>query len=295
MGGAPDSYEEYVAELEKRLNKFERFSDKATGIDDRLDLLAKIQIEQLRFLKSSNSYRPGPATGAPSYSVKMFPLDEAREDVEVGASGNSITAYTDGDISGCSIRLDNLVNDAIPLSEFRCYIPSGFQKFWLQTDAQPGKYLRLKIDRGSSLDNYNLDRPVHIETIQKVGLYLQPEWAAKEGTDKNLLAEADDVPTTLSTYVTYNVPAVKTLVITHFGFAISAEIAADRDNNQIGGAWIRNETDSETLASIGGNGGGAFILPKPAIIPGGKQFRATVQNRSNHNCVILVSAHGYEL
>lgn len=95
---------------------------------------------------------PAPLTfpGMPPYNVRTYPLDTARlaPGEEIGLSGDSITAYTNGSLVGCFIRLDSKINDAIPLNEFNpYYYPARFKEFWLETTAQAGKYLRLHIGR----------------------------------------------------------------------------------------------------------------------------------------------------
>lgn len=96
---------------------------------------------------------PPPIPAIPAmapYNVLTYKLDAAR--VAPGKKeeipGDTITAYTDGTLVGCFIRMDSPANDPIPLNEFNpYYYPAKFKKFWLTTTAQAGKYLRLHIGR----------------------------------------------------------------------------------------------------------------------------------------------------
>ena len=75
MASPPESYQAYLEELGQKLNAFERLTDKATGIDDRLDILAHLQIEQLRLFKSSVLAQPQLGAGLPAYNIRKFLLD----------------------------------------------------------------------------------------------------------------------------------------------------------------------------------------------------------------------------
>jgi len=93
---------------------------------------------------------PPPFPGLPPYNVAAYKLDTARTapGKRIDLSGDTITAYTNGTLAGCFIRLDAPGNDPLPLNEFNpYYYPAKFQKFWLETPGQPGKYLRLHIGR----------------------------------------------------------------------------------------------------------------------------------------------------
>ena len=127
----------------------------------------------------------------------------------------------------------------------------------------------------------------------KSKLYTVAEWAAKEGTDKNWLIA--DAVTAYGEYVstTYNVPAGKTLYITHASFSIYAIAAADADNNSIAYAQIQDTTAGVVEWSQGGNGGGYASFTKPIVIEAGHQFYCSVINYSNHNCCIGLMVAGY--
>ncbi len=130
---------------------------------------------------------------------------------------------------------------------------------------------------------------------QDVGIYLQPEWAALQGDDKNFSVGASNQTRGNGASASYTVTAGKTLYISGASFWIYANLAADSDKNQMGLAWLYNNTDLIYLATLGGNGGGGLSFPKPLVIPSEKEFKYFVLNRSNHNCDMYMSAWGYEI
>lgn len=71
-----------------------------------------------------------------------FPMDTARIDEEVVVEGDCLTVYTDGDLVGCSVRLNNKQNDSIPLSKYG-QIHGWYSRLFLTTSAQAGKRLLL--------------------------------------------------------------------------------------------------------------------------------------------------------
>jgi len=162
----PRTQQQYLEELEKKLTLFEQLRDRASGLDERIDVTNRLLIETVRLLTegmvlqlpgvpvSPTLYRRPAVTPPelPYYNVRKYLLDTARTEPgeEVDVPGDMITAYTDGTMDGTFIRLEETTSDAIPLNEFNPYkyIP-GFKKFWLETTAQAGKYLRLHIGRGA--------------------------------------------------------------------------------------------------------------------------------------------------
>ncbi|GAI66830.1 unnamed protein product [marine sediment metagenome] len=97
---------------------------------------------------------PLPVTYA-DYSVRKYLLDTARVEPgeRVDLPGDSLTAYTNGTLAGCYIRLDSPSADAIPLNEFNPYrYTKEWERFYLETPVQAGKYLRLHIGREASAE-----------------------------------------------------------------------------------------------------------------------------------------------
>jgi len=157
MSTTPATYEEYLAELAKKLSWFERLADSATGTDERLDLTNRLLIENLKLLREGLKVQLPPPMfpDLPHYTVMKFLLDTARlaPGDKVDMPGDMITAFTNGTLAETYIRLDSPTADAIPLNEFNPYrLTTGWQKFWLETTSQPGKYLRLHIGRAASAE-----------------------------------------------------------------------------------------------------------------------------------------------
>jgi len=73
----PRTYEEYLEELRKSLNWFERFSDALSGLDERLDLANKLLIQIANTLSALGSPAPPPALPAPiDYTDQLRTLAE---------------------------------------------------------------------------------------------------------------------------------------------------------------------------------------------------------------------------
>ncbi len=129
----------------------------------------------------------------------------------------------------------------------------------------------------------------------KSGLYLKPEWAAKERVDKNFTLLANGVGIAGLSTSSYVVPAGKTLYVVGAGLCICGFADADKDNNQIGWLYLRDVTAAVNLCGAGGNGGVSLVFNKPAVIPAGHQFDLNVYNMCNHLADIFAFAQGYEV
>lgn len=126
----------------------------------------------------------------------------------------------------------------------------------------------------------------------KRGLYLQPAWAAVEGTDKNLTVVGGNVVPGGNITLVYNVPAGKTLYITDLHAASSAStLAADGELNQIIYAVLTSVT---IRFRAGGNGGFAQALSKPTVFVAGSIVAFQIFNVSGHNCSLSGGMMGYE-
>jgi len=139
---------------------------------------------------------------------------------------------------------------------------------------------------------------VNIETdfkAQSVGVYAQPEWAAKEKVDKNFSAIAYNQARAAGSVIKYTVPEGKTLYITELSFSSYATDAGDSDLNQFSNASIYNVTDDTTPWYQGGNGGGGMSFTKPIVIEAEHEVWFTCSNRANHNCELSLSVGGYEI
>lgn len=126
----------------------QQWFDQYTSIDEHLAKLNKIltsppftrmpAIEERRMLEAGEVV---------PYIIKEYPLDTARADVEIEIEGDFILAYTDGDMTGCKVRLYNKMNDQIPLQAYNGVKVLRFFRFFLTTSAQAGKTLTLFIGR----------------------------------------------------------------------------------------------------------------------------------------------------
>ncbi len=124
---------------------------------------------------------------------------------------------------------------------------------------------------------------------QHVGIYLQPDWQVKEGTDKNLSGFAT-VPDRAATYVLdYTVPANKTLYVCQWGFNVAADI----------GVWAalqyKHNSDYTTLAANGGQVGGAHSLSKPMAIVAGDHIVVQLRQYGGSDEMGFGSVGGYEI
>lgn len=126
----------------------------------------------------------------------------------------------------------------------------------------------------------------------KSGLYLKPEWAAKEGVDKNFLGSTD-APESRGegVYADYSVPAGETLFVTQLSFLNRSVAAADSDNAQMCEAGLI--VDDIRVIITGGNGGGAIILNKPLRVNALSIVRGYAINWANHLTQTLVAYGGY--
>ncbi len=129
----------------------------------------------------------------------------------------------------------------------------------------------------------------------KSGLYLKPEWAAKEGIDKTLFAVDLTLAYGESVTALYIVPAGKTFRISGISCSTWAGAAADADNEQHCIAEIQDFTTGTYVFSQGGNGGVGHEFSVPRVIPAGHTVYCTCWNFANHSCRGVVTAWGYEV
>lgn len=288
-------YERYKGES---INTLEKLGDALTGFDERQDYTNKL-LMQILIAQGVQPLPPGEEPQIwppPSYPrVQRFPLDTARAAPGelVPLPGNVIAAYTDGSYEGLFVRIEDQGSDAIPLSEINPYYhPGPFSQFYLETTAQAGKYLRLVVASRAFLSISDLS--VHIETAQKVGIYLQPEWAAFQGLDKNFFAEANDQAFNGTVSGAYTVPTGKILYIVGMSIQSSANLVTDADKEQMIKGDL-GEAGVGTTIRIGGSGGAICMFQKPLAYTETHQFQYIAKNRANHNCDISVSIWGYEI
>jgi len=143
MSDTPLTYEAYQAQLKANTSWFERLMDNFTGSDDRLNLIAKIMLDQNSILRQA-FIEPPLVSERAEYNIRNFDLGTARTSQQIEVSGNFVTAYTDGDPSTITLRFDSEANDAMLLSNFNS-ISLPFTKLFLSNTAQSNKVLVLFI------------------------------------------------------------------------------------------------------------------------------------------------------
>ena len=127
---------------------------------------------------------------------------------------------------------------------------------------------------------------------QTVGVFLQPEWAALQRNDLIVSGWATQ---NIGTYLTvsYIVPANQVVFINQMGFSIQAELAANRNNNQIGSLVLHHGGLGIELAILGGNGGGHTSFPRPFVFEAGETVVGYVINGANHSVDVWGAFSGY--
>ncbi len=86
----------------------------------------------------------------PSYNVKEYKLDAARASIRLDLSGDHIAVWTNGVLTGCSVNINDIGSDSIPLDKFNSLnIPAGFKRIYLTTSLQPGKSIFMFIGRAA--------------------------------------------------------------------------------------------------------------------------------------------------
>lgn len=132
-------------------------------------------------------------------------------------------------------------------------------------------------------------------TAQSVGVYLQPDWQAKEGRDKNFRIEGTARGWLEGGYIAYIVPTGRTLYITGMSIVVRPSLASNSVYNHNATAYIYNATNSIFLAQISGFGGAGLTFSKPFSISTGKVFRLYIYCYSNFDCELTGYAWGYEI
>jgi hypothetical protein len=130
-------------------------------------------------------------------------------------------------------------------------------------------------------------------TSQTAGVYLQPEWSAFQGTDKEFYATGDTLA--FGNYVTvyHNVPGGKKFFLCGFAWGMRVKTATDYDHH----LWCEGGvyTSAGYKFSIPQEGGGSINLTKPLVVLGGEWIYAYAQNYSNLETHSYVSYWGYEI
>jgi len=124
--------------------------------------------------------------------------------------------------------------------------------------------------------------------LQRVGVYLKPDWEAKEGNDKNfcaVLALAQDV---WDDATEYTVPTGKTLYITD----LAAAMESTQDNIL---TTLYDETSDVTLGAISGKGGCSIVFSKPRRVPEDHVIRQRAVQNAEATVTCHITMGGYEI
>jgi hypothetical protein len=153
-----------------------------------------------------------------------------------------------------------------------------------------------------SIGNIAVD--INAQTIEKldidikaqtVGVYLQPDWAAKEGTDKQFQAAENNIEYFDAVLDSYTVPTGKTLFIT--------TLSCESDPSNIGDAQkraqlslsVHNSSTGKDVFEIGCDGGGCWTLTKPVSFSAGTLVLFCLQNLADHKRHLRIHVYGYEI
>lgn len=129
----------------------------------------------------------------------------------------------------------------------------------------------------------------------KSGLYLMPEWAAKEATDKNFYGFAVNQPGGQSVLVEYTVPADKTLYITQMSAATFPSAGTNIELVSISDMRIYDATALQNLWVQGISVGGGIVFPKPIVCPSAHLIQMRNFNWSANNKDLFIVVGGYEI
>lgn len=129
----------------------------------------------------------------------------------------------------------------------------------------------------------------------KSGLYLKPEWAAKEATDKSFSGSGTNKAAGVGIEALYAVTAGKKLYVVSIGVTSYAYAVANAELNQMVLGFVLNDTLGTILGAIGGNGGAFAQYNKVLVIDGGQTVSLSALNASGHACNLGLSVQAYEV
>jgi len=164
-----------------------------------------------------------------------------------------------------------------------------------------GQYITLDINIESVAADVTLNVNITASAVtinmdivaQSVGVYLQPEWAAKQGQDKNFAGYTENTVRFGTASVEYTVPSGKTLYMYAITGASNAYVDSNSELNQM--CMVQIQVNATPMASIGGNGGAGMNFSKPYKLAAGQVLTLICENMSNHTCDLRIAANGYEL
>jgi hypothetical protein len=122
---------------------------------------------------------------------------------------------------------------------------------------------------------------------QNIGISLQGDWAAQQGTDKDFDGDVPSPTSGWNLVISYAVPSNKTLFI----YDVSFRYGSDTGRIVIS---LENDTDSVVLAQTAGDGGGWMSFTKPKVIPANHTVKLWARYYGGAGGALHGSMGGYE-
>jgi hypothetical protein len=223
------------------------------------------------------------------YEKLTIDLSTARSKEKYDITGTYIIAQTiDGELE---IRFNEQDADPVTVNGDNRIFNVDFDTLYITNTAQSGKSVTFLIGKAGAFVGSTIT-PMTLNA-QSVGVYLQPDWASKEGNAKFL--EAGDSLLGYGGTVTceYTVPVGKVLYVTNLSGACFASNEADGDKNQHFIGWIT--IDAMTAGDIGGNGGFAVPFTTPLKATAGQVAKGWISSAANHLVDLWINIVAFEV
>jgi len=201
-----------------------------------------------------------------------------------------LVAQTLGNLS-IDIAAQSIENIDININTAAIMMPVDIQCVYVMmpVDIQ-GQYVTLDINIKAQDVTINMD----IEA-QSVGIYLQPEWAALQGTDKNFESGWTNLAFGEYAYVTYSVPEGKTFYICGISGGLRPSAAGNAEKMLFGTLDVYDTGSGLFAPHIGILGGGSIVLSKPKVVAATKVVQFSLTSYAADTVVGNVTGWGYEL
>ena len=126
-------------------------------------------------------------------------------------------------------------------------------------------------------------------TAQSVGVYLQPEWSALTGIDKNIAGSATAANGVFTIIIEYVVPAGKTFYLCQWGVYMTADAGV-----MVALGYVHDSTYTY-LARGGGYAGATQSFTKPLVVTAGDTIRLVAFQVTQASQLVAATFGGYEL
>jgi hypothetical protein len=146
----PKTYEEYLEELRKSLNWFERFSDALSGLDERLDIANKLLIQIANTLAALTPGAPSPPSYPPiDYSGQLSAIAQKLDLILNALSSAGLTPLVNRPALAMGQKNVPTAGTAVRLPNIQ--IPNGFKAVIM---AKPGNtgYIYLGTSKAGAED-----------------------------------------------------------------------------------------------------------------------------------------------